>query len=93
MVGMTNGTGQRIGRVRLRVFAEFEEPADHALHLFLGGVATADGGFLDLQRRVFLYGQPGFQQGDKGGAARLPSLRAESALRAMNTCSMAACSG
>src|SRR3546814_14276311 len=51
-MGMANGAGQRIGRIRGGCAAQFKQVLYHLLYLFLGRVAIAHDGLLYLQRRV-----------------------------------------
>ena len=73
---MTDGDGQRVGRVvRRRHGIQAEEQLHHLLHLLLLGAAVADDGALDFGRRVLDDRHAGLDRGQHGDAARVPELQ------------------
>lgn len=75
MVGVTEGDGQGVGGVDLRLLQQAEQVHDHQLHLLLVGTAGADHGLLDLAGGVLGHAQTLLHRRDYRRAARLAELQ------------------
>jgi hypothetical protein len=85
--------GEGIGGIGLGGAGQLEHGGDHVLHLLFGGVALAHRGLLISEGVYSLMLRPIDITAQMAAPRAWPSLRAESGLRCMNTCSIATCSG
>ena len=66
---------QRIGSVRPSDLKPGQKDAQHRLHLFFLGLASAHNRFLHQPRSIFGHGRPVARRPQKDNAARLPKLQ------------------
>ena len=85
---MAQGDGQGVRGINLRLLQQLEQMHDHHLHLLLVRAASAGDGLLDLRGGVLGDLQSRLGPATMAAPRACPSLSAESALRAMNTCSI-----
>ena len=64
-MGMSNGRGQSIGFVLLKILSFVEENLNHVNHLILGSPSYPHHCLFHLKRRIFMDGQAGFRHFQK----------------------------